>query len=415
MRLHYGWIIAFTGTLVTVLAHGFGRMSYSVILPAMKEELGLNYTQAGAIATGNFIGYLVLAVLGGLLAARFGTRRTVFVSLLVMGVSMILTGLSKSFPFAFFMRLITGMGNGGSYVPIMALPAAWFIMRKGLATGIVAAGIGLGLSLSGFLLPPIIRGYGEMGWRLAWFLLGGVVLGGSFACYLLLRDRPSEKGLLPYGATADYVPVSRVPVRIFSTFKAVASNKEVWKLGLAYFGYGFSYIIYLTFFVAYLTKERGMEFGKVGLYFSVLGFLSIFCGVVYGWISDRMGRRNAIIMAYLALAVSYMLLTFPKTGLWYVISLAIYGISAFSVPTLMAAAAGDLVGDRLAPAGLGFITLFFGIGQAFGPFVGGLLKDVYGTFAIPLWLSAVVSILAALFCLRLQMSVVPKRLQVVRS
>lgn len=409
MKLHYGWVIAFTGTLVTVLAHGFGRMSYSVILPAMKEGLGLSYTQAGAIATGNFIGYLALAVLGGLLAARFGTRRAVFVSLLVMGVSMILTGFSRSFPFAFFMRLITGMGNGGSYVPIMALPAAWFVMRKGLATGIVAAGIGLGLSLSGFLLPPIIRGYGEMGWRLAWFLLGGLVLGGSFACYFLLRDHPAEKGLLPYGASADYVPVHRLPVGLFSTFKAVASIKEVWKLGLAYFGYGFSYIIYLTFFVAYLTKERDVDFTKAAFYFSVVGFLSIFCGVIYGWISDRMGRRNAMIMAYLALAVSYMLLTSPKAGLWYVFSFAIYGISAFSVPTLMAAAAGDLVGDRLAPAGLGFITLFFGIGQAFGPFVGGLLKDLYGTFVIPLWLSTAVSIMAALFCLKLRTGTYLKR------
>ncbi len=401
MKLHYGWVIAFTGTLVTVLAHGFGRMSYSVILPAMKEGLGLSYTQAGAIATGNFIGYLVLALLGGLLAARFGARRTVFVSLLVMGVSMILTGLAKSFPFAFFMRLITGMGNGGSYIPIMALPAAWFLTRKGLATGVVAAGIGLGLSLSGFMLPPLIKGYGEMGWRLAWFLLGGLVLGGSFVCYLLLRDRPSEKGLLPYGASSDYAPLPRAPIGLLGAFRTVASDREVWKLGLAYFGYGFSYIIYLTFFVAYLTKERGVEFGKAGFYFSALGFLSIFCGVVYGWISDRIGRRNAMAMAYLALAVSYMLLTFPRLGLWYLFSLAIYGISAFSVPTLMAAAASDLVGDRLAPAGLGFITLFFGIGQAFGPFVGGLLKDLYGTFVIPLWLSTAISVLAALFCFRL--------------
>ncbi len=51
--MHYAWIIAFTGTLVTILAHGFGRMSYSVILPPMKDGLMLNYTQLGSIATGN--------------------------------------------------------------------------------------------------------------------------------------------------------------------------------------------------------------------------------------------------------------------------------------------------------------------------------------------------------------------------
>jgi len=129
--IHYAWIIAFTGTLVTLLAHGFGRMSYSVILPSMKNGLMLNYTQLGFIATGNFIGYLCLATIGGFLAARFGVRRVVFISLLVIGVSLFLTGLANSFLFAFFMRLITGAGNGGSHVPIRALPAAWFDANRG--------------------------------------------------------------------------------------------------------------------------------------------------------------------------------------------------------------------------------------------------------------------------------------------
>ncbi|MCX8110411.1 MAG: MFS transporter, partial [Syntrophorhabdaceae bacterium] len=141
---HYAWVIAFTGTLVLILSHGFGRMSYSLILGSMKEGLSLSYTQIGLIGTGNFIGYLCLAVIGGFLASRFGTRRVLFISLLVMGVSLFLTGTSNSFIFAFLMRLITGMGNAGSYVPMMALPAAWFVANKrGLATGIVTLGLSL--------------------------------------------------------------------------------------------------------------------------------------------------------------------------------------------------------------------------------------------------------------------------------
>ncbi len=100
--IHYAWIIAFTGTLVTILAHGFGRLSYAVILPSMKDGLLLNYTQLGSIATGNFIGYLSLAIIGGFLAARFGIRKTVFISLLVIGVSLFLTGLANSFFICFF-------------------------------------------------------------------------------------------------------------------------------------------------------------------------------------------------------------------------------------------------------------------------------------------------------------------------
>ena len=86
-----------------------------MILPSMKEGLLLTYTQVGLIGTANFVGYLCLAIVGGFLAVRFSPRRTIFISLIVMGVSLFLTGLSNSFMFAFLMRLLTGMGNGGQW------------------------------------------------------------------------------------------------------------------------------------------------------------------------------------------------------------------------------------------------------------------------------------------------------------
>jgi len=392
--MHYAWIIALTGTLVTILAHGFGRMSYSVILPPMKDGLMLNYTQLGSIAMGNFIGYLSLAIIGGFLAARFGVRRVVFVSLLVIGVSLFLTGLSNSFSFAFIMRLISGLGNGGSYVPIMALPAAWFVMRKrGLATGIVSAGIGLGLFLAGIILPPVISAFGKDGWRYAWYFLGIAVFVFAFVCYGFLRNNPAEKGLTMYGGTEEQKGGPKVT--LFSAFKDVVVESEMWKLGSVYFMYGFSYIIYLTFFVAFLTKEMGVAPVAAGRIFAVLGIFSIFCGVIYGWISDVLGRRYGSMIAYLTLALSYVVFALWKDTTGFYVSAVIFGIAAFSIPTIMAAAAGDAVGGRLAPAGLGFITLFFGIGQALGPVIGGYIKDASGTFTNAFLLSAGVSLLGA--------------------
>ena len=391
---HYAWVIAFTGTLVVVLSHGFGRMSYSVILPSMKEGLLLDYTQVGLIATGNFIGYLCLAVIGGFLAARFGVRKVAFVSLLIMGVSLFLTGFAESFGFAFFMRLITGMGNGASYVPMMALPAAWFVARKrGFATGIVAAGIGIGLSISGLILPYFITTHGSAGWRYAWHVMGAIVFVLSFVCYAFLRDHPKEKGLLPYGGGEEIKAGPKVT--LFSAWKDVAGEKEIWKLGAVYFMYGFSYIIYLTFFVAFLSKEMGLSPKSAGGIFALLGFFSIFCGVAWGGISDVLGRRYGAMLAYLTLALSYVIMVFWKTPVGFYLSAVIFGITAFSIPAIMAAAAGDAVGGRLAPAGLGFITLFFGIGQAFGPYVAGIIKDTTGTFTNAFLLSALVSLVGA--------------------
>ncbi|HBA53940.1 MFS transporter [Syntrophorhabdus aromaticivorans] len=395
MKKHYAWVIAFTGTLVLLLSHGFGRMSYSVILPPMKEGLALTYTQIGLIGTGNFIGYLCLAVIGGFLAARFGVRRVVFVSLVVMGISLFLTGLSRSFELAFLMRLVTGMGNGGSYVPMMALPAAWFVMAKrGLATGVVTMGTGIGLSLTGLILPYFMGKYGQEGWRYAWFLMGAIVFVCSFVCYVFLKDSPKEMGLSMYGGEEEQKGGPRVT--LFSAWKDVVGEKEIWKLGSVYFMYGFSYIIYLTFFIAYLAKEIGLSPQAAGGIFAVLGFFSIFCGVVWGTISDILGRRYGSVLAYITLALSYLVFAFWKDTTGFYISAVVFGITAFSIPVIMAAAAGDAVGGRLAPAGLGFITLFFGIGQAFGPAVAGWLKDVTGTFTHAFVLSAVISFLGAL-------------------
>lgn len=389
--MHYAWIIAATGCLVTILAHGFGRMSYSVILPSMKDGLMLSYTQLGSIATGNFIGYLCLAIVGGFLAARFGVRRVVFVSLIVIGVSLFLTGLADSFLFAFFTRLVSGAGNGGAYVPIMALPAAWFIIkRRGLATGIVSAGIGTGLFLSGVMLPPVISAFGREGWRYAWFMLGIIVFLLAFVCFAFLRDSPKDMGLGVYGG--EVRETGGPKVTLFSAFRDIVVEPEIWKLGGVYFMYGFSYIVYLTFFVAYLTKEMQVPAVAAGRIFGVLGIFSIFCGVIYGWVSDIVGRRYGSMLAYLTLALSYILFAFWKDYTGFYLSAVVFGIAAFSIPVIMAAAAGDAVGGKLAPAGLGFITLFFGIGQALGPMIGGYIKDATGTFTYAFLLSAAVSL-----------------------
>ncbi|MGA7642427.1 MAG: MFS transporter, partial [Syntrophobacteraceae bacterium] len=172
-RIHYGWVVIFTGLLVTIGAHGFGRMSYTLILPAMKDGLHFNYTELGLLGTGNFVGYLIMAIVGGFLAARIGTRIVIALALVLMGITLVLTGLAETFSFAFSMRLLTGLGNGAAYVPAMALGSAWFAAeRRGFATGIVSAGIGGGTMIAGLIVPVILKAYGAEGWRFAWYYLG---------------------------------------------------------------------------------------------------------------------------------------------------------------------------------------------------------------------------------------------------
>jgi sugar phosphate permease len=400
--MHYAWTIALTGLFVVLFAHGFGRMSYSVILPYMKDGLSLTYTQVGLIATGNLVGYLLFTTFGGFLAARFGPRKVISISLLVTGAGLFLTGFSDTFSFAFITRLITGMGNGGCFVPMMALPAAWFVVRKrGLAMGIVNIGVCAGLILSGFLVPFCIGYFGREGWRYAWYVMGTGTLLCSYFCYTLLRNNPREKGLAMCGADScsDQNPPRATP--LLAAFRRIVSEKEIWKLACVYFMYGFSYIIYLTFYVAYLAKEIGMSPGEAGSIFAIIGIIAIFGGLLWGAFSDMVGRRYACICIFLVLAFAYALPAFFHEPFALYLSAVMFGI-AFSVPVLMAAAAGDAVGGQLAPAALGLITLMFAVAQAIGPFVGGRIKDATGTFTYAFMLCAGLAIAGALFSLTLK-------------
>ncbi|MBN1104713.1 MAG: MFS transporter [Deltaproteobacteria bacterium] len=405
-KLHYGWIVIFMGLLTTIAAHGFGRMAYTIILPAMKDGLKFDYTQLGLLGTGNFIGYLTMAIIGGFLAARFGTRIVITLALILMGVTMLLTGLAESFGFAFAMRLLTGLGNGASYVPAMALGSAWFAMkRRGFATGIVSGGIGAGTLISGLVVPPILAAYGAAGWRFSWYFLGGAVLVISGIVCLFVRSRPDEKGLAQVGAGREeqaQVPQAGGAKVSSLEWSKVYRMSSVWYLGVCYFFYGLSYIIYMVFFAAYLVKEMGFSQGWAGGLWALVGGLSTFCGVIWGGISDRLGRNRGAALAYLVLGLSYIIYAAMKFKFGFYLSAVMFGLTAWSIPTIMAAAAGDFVGPRLAPAGLGFITLFFGIGQALGPALGGYLADQTGSFTLPFLVAGGISLAGAVFSIFLK-------------
>jgi sugar phosphate permease len=405
-KLHYGWVVIFMGLLTTIAAHGFGRLSYTVILPTMKNGLGLNNYHMGLLGTGNFIGYLTMAIIGGFLAARFGTRIVITFALILMGVTLILTGPAQSFGFAFAMRLLTGLGNGAAYVPAMALGSAWFsVQRRGFATGIISAGIGLGMMIASLGVTRILAILGPNGWRISWYILGSAVLLIAGVVYKFVRSRPQEKGLQPVGEdqVLDTSSASAITGTVSSLqWAGVIKMKAIWYLGAVYFFYGFSYVIYLTFFKEYLTGEIGRAPIWAGNLFALVGGLSIFCGVIWGRISDWLGRGRGAALAYLVLGLSYIIYALIKVDFGFYLSAILFGLTAWSIPTIMAAAAGDFVGPRLAPAGLGFITLFFGIGQALGPALGGYLADVSGSFTLPFLIAAVISLIGMVLSLYLK-------------
>ena len=118
--------------------------------------------------------------------------------------------------------------------------------------------------------------------------------------------------------------------------------------------------------------------------------------------SDMLGRKYGIALAYAVLSLSYLLyaLALPPYGLYA--SAIIFGLAAWSVPTLAVVAAADYVSPELRSAAAGFVTLFFGIGQAVGPAVGGYIRDATGLFANAFYLASLVAFIGAVGALFLK-------------
>jgi len=378
-RLHYGWVVLVFSTLSVFGALGLGRFSYTMILPAMQEGLLLSNSQAGVLASFNLTGYLVCAMLGGAMASRFGPRVVVAAGLAVVGVGMCLTGASSSFAAAAVWRTVTGLGSGAAYVGTMGVLSSWFAKsRRGFATGTAVAGSSLAMVCVGPTVPLILAAGQEMGWRLCWLVYGGAVVLLAGLGFLFLRNHPCDVGIPPVeenGAQGVCPPARESP-----EWGRVYGNLLVWALGIVYACYGLSYIIYFTFFTKHLVAEAGWSVRQAGNLFTLMGWTSIFCGLLWGSVSDRIGRRAALAIVFLIQAVSFGLFGVGHSPVALVASALLFGITAWGIPAVVAAASGDILGPLLAPAGFGFLTFLFGLGQAAGPWVAGVLADATGSF-----------------------------------
>jgi len=126
-----------------------------------------------------------------------------------------------------------------------------------------------------------------------------------------------------------------------------------------------------------------------------MGWVSLVCGLLWGTVSDLIGRRRALIIVFLIHAAAFSLFALWRTPSGFTLSAVLFGLSAWSIPAIMAAACGDVLGPRLAPAALGLITLLFGIGQAVAPSIAGAMADASGSFVTALLLAAGVALLGA--------------------
>jgi MFS family permease len=391
---HYAWIIVVTGTIVIMACLGFGRFALGMLLPSMASSLKLSYAQIGYISTGNFIGYLAAVLLCAPIAKKIGSRQLIVIALAIIAVSMALISLAHSFVTVLLLYLITGIGSGAANVPMMGLITAWFDRAiRGRAAGFVVIGSGFAIIISGKLIPFVNGHMGPEGWRTNWMILAGAVASIAMLAFFVLRNKPEEKGLGPLGSEDKFTSEQHeaAPAK-----ENIYRNKTLYLLGCIYFLFGYTYVIYATFIVTTLVKERGFSEAVAGNFWAWVGFLSLFSGPVFGTLSDYIGRKSGLMLVFLLQMLAYLMVAANLPPLFLYLSIVFYGIVAWSIPSIMVAAVSEYVGPEKALAAFGFITFIFGLGQITGPSIAGVLAEKTGSFSSSFFMAAALATTAIL-------------------
>jgi len=382
----YALVIVVAGFLVTWTTLGSGRYLYQVIMPVMKDSLQLSYAPAGALASAIMIGYLVSCLGSGVLAVKFGSRLIISLSALAAGLAMVGQAFSSWYPVTFFLMLVIGMGAGGAYIPTTGLVATWFPPeRRGMFMSITTVGANFGILSAASLGPRIVDAYGGTGWKEAWIYFGVAAAATGVTAMIGMRDRPpqrKEQGGQP-------APSARPAILSWGT---VFKNRSMLWLALAYLFHGL-FSVYLAFLSAFVTRNLGYTVEFAGNLWTLVAIMAVFCYVPWGYLSDRWGRKQALMPCACLLLVSILMPVFRQDVPSLIISAILFGVAYTGPMTIITVTAGDLVGPAMAAAAMGLVTMGHGIGQMAGPGIGGVLIDLSGSF-YPGFLLAAAGILA---------------------
>jgi MFS family permease len=395
LPIHYGWIIVGVCFFVVFACLGLARYAYTMLLPSMQIGLGLPYDKMGFIGTGNFCGYLLSVVFVSRLIRHFKPRTVITGGLVIITFSQ----FGMSFSHGFFMPLLLyfmiGIGSGFANIPTFALANYWFRSnQRGKAAGLMIAGMGAAIVLAGVLVPFLNRSFGADGWRVGWQLMSAIALIVTVLAAWVLRNNPSEVGLEPVGQAV--LATHEQP-----HYERKGDGWLLVRLGILYLAFGSTFMVYGTFIVTTLVREYGFSETTAGMYWSWVGFFSLFSGLAFGALSDRIGRKNGLVLAFAVQSCAYLLAGIKPDSQWLIISIILFGSAVFSIPAILAASVGDYLGLSRAAASFSTITIFFAIGQTVGPTMAGVIGRATGSFTGAYLLAALITTSAALFALYL--------------
>jgi predicted MFS family arabinose efflux permease len=372
-------------SLGAAVGQGFARFGYALLLPQMQQSLGWTYAQAGVVNSANALGYLCGALAVGPCVARWGAPRVVRLSLAAVSLSLIATGWFSAFWLLLVARAVAGAGAGlmfiGGVAVVLALDASH---RSDLPVGVYYAGPGIGIAVSGMIVPWLLGGLG-WDWRAVWVALGVLGILAQVAVEPLLRK--VERAI-----RLQAPPPAPHPQLILNDYV------RLWPALLAYTLFGLGYIGYMTFVVAFLRAEQVAPIVVQG-FWVLLGVCAALCGFTWRPVLRRLAPHYALCCILAALCVGAALPVLV-TELWsFALSAALFGSSFLAVVTAITVQVRRTLPRERWTMIMGNATALCALGQLLGPTLTGIIADTAGGLVLGLRGSAALLGVAAAIAL----------------
>jgi MFS family permease len=387
-RLFYGWIIVGITVVNMTLIYGI-RHSFSVFFPPILDEFGWARGSTALMMSLNILMYGFFAPVAGSLGDRWKPRRIMSIGVAVLGVATASCAFANQlWHFYVLFGVLAPIGTAFSGYPLLGPAVAnWFAKRRGLAMGLGQMGGGLSFVYGIFAEFTI----SQLGWRYAYVVLAGMLVAVLSPLYLLFfHYRPEDRNVRPYGAGE----LSAIETQKSTT--AVTRNRlsRDWTLGQAMKTYQLWFMVLCHSLIwgvgAYMVLAHQVKFtidAGYGSMFSafVFGLFGIFLagGQASAFISDWIGREKTItfasILAIGALVSLLLVKDVSQPVLLYIYATCFgYGTGLCS-PTTFAATA-DLFHGRHFGGIAALLLTGMGVGGVIGPWLGGYIYDISGSY-----------------------------------
>jgi sugar phosphate permease len=386
VSLFYGWVIVGVCVVSMVLIYGI-RHSFSVFFSPILEEFSWSRGNISLMFSLNIFIYGLLAPVAGIFADRWRARRVMPLGVMILALATAGCSFARElWHFYLLFGVLMPLGSAFSGWPILA-PALmnWFERRRGLVLGLGQMGGGLSFVYSMFVEFIILK----WGWRNTYLVLAGILVFLLFPLHLLFfHYRPKDKGLTAYGTTERAAVLGSKGASTMNleasewTLGQIMRSSQLWLLVLSYaFYWGIGGYLVLAHQVRF-TEDAGFSSMFSVSVFALFGIM-LFVGQLCGFLSDRLGReKTATLATSLCIGALCALISVRNTSqpwLLYIFAIGFgYGAGLFT-PTIFAGLA-DIFHGRHFGAVAGLLLTGMGAGGAIGPWLGGYLFDISGSY-----------------------------------